>query len=169
MALRYQPTSSSETLLGPDPLTDSWTFDSAINLFSWNMPPDPFFDLGDEDLVSFEPRDGLDGPAFDLSSVCDAPLPTSLKTYANQSSRTRKAMTSHHHLPSPLLRQDRQTCILHQPHRPHRQHSPALNPDSRRQGHLGDVVWQTTVVLAPDATQPNELPTMSSRNATAPT
>lgn len=51
-------------------MTDSWTFDSAINLFSWNMPPDPFFDLGDEDLVSFEPRDGFDGLALDLSSVC---------------------------------------------------------------------------------------------------
>ena len=72
MALRYQPT-SPETVQGPDPLTDSWTYDSAINLFSWNLLPDPldpFFDLGDEDILSFEPRDGFDGPALDLSSVC---------------------------------------------------------------------------------------------------
>ena len=60
MSFRYQPNASDglDSLKGPDPLTDNWTYDSAIDLFSWNpMLPDPFvFDLPD-DLMSFEPRD----------------------------------------------------------------------------------------------------------------
>lgn len=52
----YQP--SSNAIKGPDPLTDNWTYDSAIDLFSWNpMMSDPFtFDLPD-DLMNFEPKD----------------------------------------------------------------------------------------------------------------
>jgi hypothetical protein len=52
----YQP--NPDAIKGPDPLTDNWTYDSAINLFSWNpMMPDPFtFDLPD-DLMNFESKD----------------------------------------------------------------------------------------------------------------
>lgn len=58
MPFRYQPNASDRLDSGPDPLTDDWTYDSAIDLFSWNpMLPDPFvFDLPD-DLMSFEPKD----------------------------------------------------------------------------------------------------------------
>lgn len=49
---------SLDAIKGPDPLTDNWTYDSAIDLFSWNpMMPDPFtFDLPD-DLMNFESKD----------------------------------------------------------------------------------------------------------------
>ncbi|KAI9933525.1 hypothetical protein ASPWEDRAFT_30368 [Aspergillus wentii DTO 134E9] len=41
----------------PDPLSDNWTYDSAIDLFSLNTMPDPFtLDLP-EDLMNFDPRD----------------------------------------------------------------------------------------------------------------
>lgn len=50
--------SRPDTIKGPDPLTDNWTYDSAIDLFSWNpMMPDPItFDLPD-DLMNFESKD----------------------------------------------------------------------------------------------------------------
>lgn len=73
MALRYNPSVSPSDVQGPDPLTDNWTYDSAIDLFSWNtLLPDPFtFDLPDYlDLPDPIAGFAVPGDASESASVC---------------------------------------------------------------------------------------------------
>lgn len=185
----YQP--SLDAIKGPDPLTDNWTYDSAIDLFSWNpMMPDPFtFDLPD-DLMNFESKDlsaGMVAPsdisgfvignhmgedAASISVRYSLHIWKSSLTQANLY-RTPRVMTTHgpplpmqlspSSLPSPRQNKSIKKPLDTQlpPMPPHLKNNPPR--------HQHDLLVADHRLTAPSATPPNEPPTTSLKNATEPT